>query len=155
MAQSHFYHSPIGWIKFEESEQGLSSLSFTTPPPTPQPTCSSKLLYKLEEYFNHGILTPPKLNVIGTAFQKKIWDLVKKIPKGSTKTYKEIALAYGDLKAIRAVAHAIGKNPILLFIPCHRVIGSDGSMTGYAGGIAKKKWLLAHEKASTQKTLDL
>ena len=80
---------------------------------------------------------------------------MKNIPKGSTKTYKEIALAYGDLKAIRAVAHAIGKNPILLFIPCHRVIGSDGSMTGYAGGIAKKKWLLAHEKASTQKTLDL
>jgi methylated-DNA-[protein]-cysteine S-methyltransferase len=62
---------------------------------------------------------------------------------------------YGDLNSIRAVANAIGKNPIMLFTPCHRVVGSNGSMTGYAGGIEKKKWLLEHEGVSIQKTLDL
>lgn len=91
----------------------------------------------------------------GTTFQKEIWEIVKRIPKGKTKTYKQIALTYGNINSIRAVANAIGKNPILLFIPCHRVIGSDGSMTGFAGGIERKKWLLEHEGASIQKTLDL
>ena len=86
---------------------------------------------------------------------KKIWEILKHIPKGKTKTYKQIALLYGNLKATRAIANAIGKNPIMLFIPCHRVVGSNGAMTGYAGGIEKKQWLLEHEGISIQKTLDL
>jgi methylated-DNA-[protein]-cysteine S-methyltransferase len=95
------------------------------------------------------------MNPQGTPFQKEIWEILKQIPKGKTKTYKQIALLYGDLNSIRAVANAIGKNPIMLFTPCHRVVGSNGSMTGYAGGIEKKKWLLEHEGVSIQKTLDL
>jgi methylated-DNA-[protein]-cysteine S-methyltransferase len=114
------------------------------------------LISDLDSYFKHSITDwNTKLIPAGTAFQKRTWEIVKSIPKGRTKTYKDIALALGDIKAIRAVANAIGKNPILLFIPCHRVIGSDGSMTGYAGGIEKKRWLLTHEGVSIQKTLDL
>ena len=114
------------------------------------------MISDLDSYFKHSITDcNTKLIPAGTSFQKQIWDIVKSIPKGRTKTYKDIALALGDVKAIRAVANAIGKNPILLFIPCHRVIGSDGSMTGYAGGIDKKRWLLSHEGVYNQKILDL
>jgi len=156
MTKNHFYDSPIGLIKFEETEFGLTSLQFSELPSIPQSNNSSKLISDLDSYFKHSITDwNTKLIPAGTAFQKQIWDIVKSIPKGRTKTYKDIALALGDVKAIRAVANAIGKNPILIFIPCHRVIGSDGSMTGYAGGIDKKRWLLSHEGVSIQKTLDL
>ena len=156
MTKNHFYNSPIGWIKFEETEFGLTSLQFSKPPPIPQSNNSTKLISDLDSYFKHSITDwNSKLIPAGTAFQKRTWEIVKSIPKGRIKTYKDIALALGDIKAIRAVANAIGKNPILLFIPCHRVIGSDGSMTGYAGGIEKKRWLLTHEGVSIQKTLDL
>jgi methylated-DNA-[protein]-cysteine S-methyltransferase len=156
MIKTHFYHSPIGWIKFEETESGLISLNFSKPPSTPQSNSPTKLISDLDSYFKHSITDwNTKLIPAGTAFQKRTWEIVKSIPKGRTKTYKDIALALGDIKAIRAVANGIGKNPILLFIPCHRVIGSDGSMTGYAGGIEKKRWLLTHEGVSIQKTLDL
>ena len=74
---------------------------------------------------------------------------------GKTLSYSELANRYGNKKAIRAVGSAIGKNPIMIFIPCHRVIGSNGSMVGYAGGIPNKKWLLEHEGFLIQKSLDL
>jgi len=81
----------------------------------------------------------------GTGFQKKVWEELLKIPFGKTITYKELALKLGDLKAIRAVAAANGANPVSVIVPCHRVIGSDGSLTGYAGGLWRKRWLLEHE----------
>ena len=85
------------------------------------------------------------LNQDGTEFQEKIWDLLYKIPYGKTISYNELAKQYGDLKAIRAVASANGKNNIAIIVPCHRVIGSDHSLVGYAGGLWRKKWLLDHE----------
>jgi methylated-DNA-[protein]-cysteine S-methyltransferase len=85
------------------------------------------------------------INPDGTSFQKSVWDLLLSIPFGKTESYKELSQRYGNLKAIRAVATANGANPIPIIIPCHRVIGSDGSLVGFSGGLDRKKWLLQHE----------
>ena len=85
--------------------------------------------------------------------EKKVWQELLNIPFNKTRTYLEQSKALGDVKAIRAVASANGKNPIWIVIPCHRVIGSDGSLTGYAGGIWRKKWLLQHENPNKQQSL--
>ena len=91
------------------------------------------------------------MNLIGTEFQIKVWKEIKKIPKGETRSYKEIAIAIGSPKASRAVANACGKNPYPILIPCHRVIRSDGSLGGYSGlgGFNKKKHLIEKEKKRT------
>jgi len=94
-----------------------------------------------------------KLNPEGTNFQKKVWQQLQKIPFGKTISYLELSKQLGDVKAIRAVANANGKNPIWIIVPCHRVIGSDGSLTGYAGGLHRKKWLLNHESPFKQQSL--
>lgn len=91
------------------------------------------------------------LDLIGTDFQKKVWNELIKIPFGETRSYKDQSIAIGDLLAIRAVANANGKNKIAIVVPCHRVIGSDGSLTGYAGGKKRKQFLL--ELESTQLNL--
>ncbi len=93
------------------------------------------------------------LNPDGTEFQKKVWNLLKTIPFGKTFTYAQMADKLGDPKVIRAAASANGKNPIAIVIPCHRVIGSDGSLTGYAGGLENKRFLLDLEKANGVLTL--
>jgi len=94
-----------------------------------------------------------KLNPKGTDFQQKVWESLLEIPYGKTRTYLEQSKQMGDVKAIRAVAAANGKNPLWIVVPCHRVIGSDGSLTGYAGGLWRKKWLLEHENPTTQQSL--
>ena len=86
-----------------------------------------------------------KQNPQGTDFQKQIWKLLNNLPFGSTISYLKLARLHGNTKAVRAVASAIGKNPILVAIPCHRVIGSDGTLVGYAGGLERKKQLLQLE----------
>jgi methylated-DNA-[protein]-cysteine S-methyltransferase len=83
----------------------------------------------------------------GTAFEKKVWAELRAIPCGVTKSYGEIARKLGDINLSRAVGTANGKNPIAIVVPCHRVIGSNGAMTGYAGGLHRKQWLLRHEGA--------
>jgi methylated-DNA-[protein]-cysteine S-methyltransferase len=88
----------------------------------------------------------------GTDFQKKVWQKLTEIEFGNTKTYSEQSIALGDLKAIRAVASANGKNKLSIVIPCHRVVGKDGSLTGYAGDIWRKKWLLEHEQKFSTST---
>jgi methylated-DNA-[protein]-cysteine S-methyltransferase len=93
------------------------------------------------------------MNPKGTDFQKKVWQELLKIPYGKTESYQKITNKLGDPKAIRAVANANGKNPLWIVIPCHRVIGSDGSLTGYAGGLWRKKWLLDHENPIKQERL--
>jgi methylated-DNA-[protein]-cysteine S-methyltransferase len=155
-----YFKSPIGWIKIIESTLGLTSLKFSDTTSLDLKLVNTRISRPLNEalslYFKNGNwLNNLSMNPQGTPFQKEIWEILKQIPKGKTKTYKQIALLYGDLNSIRAVANAIGKNPIMLFTPCHRVVGRNGSMTGYAGGIEKKKWLLEHEGVSIQKTLDL
>lgn len=106
---------------------------------------------QLREYFDGSrkAFTLP-LNPDGTPFQKRVWKALAGIPYGSTTTYLELSRELGDVRAIRAVATANAQNPIWILIPCHRVIGSDGSMRGYAGGIWRKKWLLEHENPSGQ-----
>lgn len=94
-----------------------------------------------------------KLNPKGTDFQQRVWKELYKIPFGKTISYQELSIKLGEVKAIRAVANANGKNPLWIVIPCHRVIGSDGSLTGYAGGLWRKKWLLDHENPVKQQSL--
>ncbi|MFD1315987.1 methylated-DNA--[protein]-cysteine S-methyltransferase [Namhaeicola litoreus] len=89
----------------------------------------------------------------GTEFQRKVWSELSKIPYGKTISYAEQSKRMGDLKAIRAIATANGKNPLWIVVPCHRVVGSNGSLTGYAGGLWRKKWLLEHEKCEKQQSL--
>lgn len=101
---------------------------------------------ELQEYFNgtRKEFTIP-IGQPGTEFQQRVWDELVKIPYGRTISYHDLAVRLGDPKCIRAAGTANGKNNIAIVVPCHRVIGSDGSLTGYAGGLKKKEWLLRHE----------
>ena len=106
---------------------------------------------EIHQYFNGKLnqFSIP-LNPIGTPFQKKVWEALLKVPYGETRTYLEQSEILGDPKAIRAVGTANGRNKIAIIIPCHRIIGSDGKMTGYAGGIERKKELLMLERNNTK-----
>lgn len=95
------------------------------------------------------------LHLIGTDFQKKVWNGLLQIPYGETRSYKNQSIFLGDVKAIRAVATANGQNGIAIIIPCHRVIGDNGSLVGYGGGLPKKKWLLEHEAKHSGKSLQI
>nr|WP_262914739.1 methylated-DNA--[protein]-cysteine S-methyltransferase [Christiangramia lutea] len=109
---------------------------------------------QMQDYFTGELQNfDLKLNPEGTAFQKRVWDHLQKIPFGKTTSYLQLSKDLGDEKAIRAVASANGKNPLWIVVPCHRVIGSDGSLTGYAGGLHRKKWLLEHENPPLQQSL--
>lgn len=109
---------------------------------------------QLNEYFE-GIRDQfsLKLNPKGTVFQKSVWEALLTIPYGKTTSYLQLSRQLGDEKAIRAVANANGKNPLWILVPCHRVIGSNGSLTGYAGGLYRKQWLLEHESPYKQQSL--
>lgn len=109
---------------------------------------------QLNEYFegSRKIFEVP-LNPEGTPFQHKVWAALLEIPYGKKISYLDLAKKLGDPKAVRAVAGANAKNPLWILIPCHRVVGTDGSLTGYAGGLHRKKWLLNHESPSGQTVL--
>lgn len=96
-----------------------------------------------------------QLSAPGTPFQKAVWKELMNIPFGSTRSYLEQSIALGKPESIRAVANANGMNRISIIIPCHRVIGTDGSLTGYGGGLKRKKWLLDHEKKFSGKAVEL
>jgi len=152
-----YYKTPIGIAKIVGDENGIQSVSVLEEDSYTSneiPKCLQDCVTQLEDYFegktNNFNL---KLNPQGTTFQKKVWNELLNIPYSKTRTYLEQSKALGDVKAIRAVASANSKNPIWFIIPCHRVIGSDGSLTGYAGGIWRKKWLLAHENPVKQQSL--
>jgi methylated-DNA-[protein]-cysteine S-methyltransferase len=101
---------------------------------------------QLEEYFAGERETfDLDLLPIGTEFQRRVWEELSRIPFGETISYGELARRIGNHKAMRAVGLANGRNPIPIVVPCHRVIGADGSLTGFGGGIERKRWLLAHE----------
>ena len=105
-----------------------------------------ELRLELAEYFRgerKDFTTP--LDARGTPFQMRVWSELRRIPSGTTTSYARLALSVGQPTAVRAVARANGDNPISILIPCHRVIGSDGSLTGYGGGLWRKEWLLRHE----------
>lgn len=159
MQETHttYYKTPIGTAKIIGNKNGIQAVSVLEENikiSSEIPECLQDCVKQLEDYFkgkrNNFDL---KLNPQGTAFQKKVWEELLNIPFNTTRTYLEQSKALGDVKAIRAVASANGKNPIWIIIPCHRVIGSNGSLTGYAGGIWRKKWLLAHENPVKQQSL--
>ncbi len=144
-----YYSSPIGTVCITGSAAGICSVKFCdaateSSPGLPQPltACTEQL----EAYFK-GELQDFDLPLLpaGTAFQQQVWQQLKTIPFGKTTSYLDVARAVSGAKAIRAVGAANGKNPLCIVVPCHRVIGSDGSLTGYAGGLWRKEWLLQHE----------
>jgi methylated-DNA-[protein]-cysteine S-methyltransferase len=103
-------------------------------------------IFQMDEYFKgKRKIFDLELDLKGTAFQLRVWNELLKIPFGRTISYKELSLRLGDVKAIRAVAAANGANPVSIIVPCHRIIGSDGSLTGYRGGLWRKRWLLDFE----------
>ena len=110
-------------------------------------------MQQLDAYFNGKLqqFTVP-FELQGTAFQKTVWEALCTIPYGTVVSYQDIAIAIGNPKAVRAVGMANNKNPISIIIPCHRVIGKQGSLTGYAGGLDKKQWLLSHERSNQSNT---
>lgn len=149
--QIAYYSSPIGTLEIKGNEDGLVSLEFLDEvvDPTEKVHESIKeVTYQLDEYFT-GIRKEfgLKLNPEGTEFQKKVWKELVEIPFGKTWSYLDIALKLGDKNATRAVGNSNGKNPIAIIVPCHRVIGSTGKLTGYAGGLWRKEWLLKHEQS--------
>ena len=118
------------------------------------PQLLQQAVFELNEYFDgkRNDFTF-QLKASGTDFQQKVWKSLLEIPFGKTMSYMELSKKLGDVKAIRAVASANGKNMLWIVVPCHRVIGTDGSLTGYAGGLWRKKWLLEHETPPTQHSL--
>lgn len=143
-------NSPVGFLKIITNDLALLSVDFTdrySESTEYKPEILLATVLQLSEYFN-GTRTEFSLNLNpeGTGFQRKVWQLVETIPFGRTASYLDIARLSGSEKNTRAVGLANGKNPIPIIIPCHRVVGSSGKMTGYAGGIDRKKWLLLHEQ---------
>lgn len=155
--ETTYFQTPLGIAEIKGDEQGLISISILKESPEildETPDILKSAVLQLEEYFAGERKTfQLELNPRGTAFQKKVWDLLLEIPYGKTISYLELSRKLGDEKAIRAAASANGKNPLWIVIPCHRVIGSDGSLTGYAGSLWRKKWLLEHENPSNQTSL--
>jgi len=147
-----YYKSPLGILKISADEKGIKEIEFAQEEFKSIQNSSSKIIKdcikQLDEYFRGKRKSfELKLNPEGTEFQKKVWKELLKIPYGTTLSYGEIARRIKNQKAVRAVGQAIGRNPISIVIPCHRVIGGDGKLTGYASGLWRKEWLLKHEGA--------
>ena len=155
--ETAYIQTPLGIAKLQGDEKGLAAISILNNENDPTRIVSEVLedaAYQLQEYFEgKREVFSLTLNPEGTDFQKKVWTALQKIPFGKTTSYLELSKTLGNAKAIRAVAAANGKNPLWIVIPCHRVIGSDGSLTGYAGGLPRKKWLLEHESPAKQLSL--
>jgi methylated-DNA-[protein]-cysteine S-methyltransferase len=145
-----YYDSPLGLIEIIGTEQGVVSVDFPEEGDFKKAAVHPTLkecVEQLDEYFR-GVRREfsLRLRVEGTDFQRRVWQKLLEIPYGDTCSYKEIAVSLGNPGAVRAVGNANNRNRIAILIPCHRVIGSDGSMVGYAKGIWRKKWLLQLEK---------
>lgn len=146
-----FYNSPIGIIRLEATDDAITVVSFHNDDvksfsySSGHPVLNEAVI-QLDEYFK-GTRKSFQLpfGPVGTTFQQKVWNELLKIEYGTTVTYLHMAKRLGNVKSIRAAASANGKNPIAIMIPCHRVVGADGKLTGYAGGLHRKQWLLEHE----------
>lgn len=151
-------NSPIGFIEIVGDKDGLVSVIFLNSEDLNVsnniPIELNDAVVQLQEYFEGKRKEfNLKLSPEGTDFQKRVWEKLQEIPFGKTLNYQQVANKLGDPKVIRAAATANGRNPLSIIIPCHRVIGSDGSLTGYAGGLHRKKWLLDHESPVKQQEL--
>ncbi|OGO79496.1 MAG: cysteine methyltransferase [Clostridiales bacterium GWB2_37_7] len=148
-----YYDSPIGIVEIVSDEDSIIELSFVEEAGNNDllaaPQVLKSALKQIEEYFQgKRNIFDIKLKATGTKFQQKVWQRLAEVPYGETACYKDIAAAVGNSNACRAVGGANNKNKIAIVIPCHRIVGSDGSMTGYAGGLWRKEWLLQHEKVN-------
>jgi methylated-DNA-[protein]-cysteine S-methyltransferase len=151
-----YIKTPLGIATITGDENGVSVISVADQGTVSKdiPTVLQDAVSQLNDYFEKKRTDFCfKINPKGTDFQKKVWGALLEIPYGKTRSYLEQSKILGDVKAIRAVASANGKNPLWIVVPCHRVIGTDGALTGYAGGLWRKKWLLEHENPTLQQSL--
>ena len=150
--------TPIGELTLTASDTALTGVYFPKsrhgPPPIlstadatgPAAEILKRARQQLAEYFARSRMTfDLPLAAEGTEFEHRVWDALRTIPFGATTSYGEIARRLGDARNARAVGTANGKNPIPIIVPCHRVIGANGDLTGFGGGIERKRWLLEHE----------
>jgi methylated-DNA-[protein]-cysteine S-methyltransferase len=148
-----YYQSEIGLLEIVGSDEYITALNFISPEErnnsfdnTAIPKAVADCVAQLDEYFKGKRQEfDLKLEPEGTEFQRTVWRQLTSIPFGKTVSYLDIAKAIGNEKAVRAVGAANGKNPISIVVPCHRIIGSNGQLTGYGGGLWRKAWLLKHE----------
>lgn len=146
------YESPVGTL-FLVADAGEVVAVTTVKPEDARPACQSRVLSRLSAlldcYFSGGNpdFSAVPLRFGGTVFRRKVWKMLQTIPYGKTLSYKEVAQSIGCPLAVRAVGGACHANKLLLLVPCHRVLGADGSLTGFGGGLAMKKYLLALEKS--------
>lgn len=147
-----FFSSPIGYLRIVTNKNFVTGLSFHEEKKSEMPPANDTLHRRIHEQLHNYFRGNPTsfrlpLQPEGTSFQRSVWEKLLDIPCGQTITYLQLAKRLGDPKKVRAVGRANGQNPIALLIPCHRVIGAGGKLTGYGGGIHRKKWLLRHEGA--------
>ncbi len=150
--------SPVGTLWIAATRKGVCAISFHAPKrkrvDDGERSEARKILKaavaKLARYFRDGddVFDEIPIDPEGTDFQLSVWNALRKIPRGQTRSYGEIARAIGRPNAVRAVGAANGSNPVAIVVPCHRVIGANGTLTGYGGGLEKKMWLLEHEGAA-------
>lgn len=145
--------SPLGRMVLVSNDTNLKMVSFSDEHIEESeilPEILQKTIRQLGEYFEGTRIDfDLDLDPDGTEFQKAVWQLLLRVPFGATKSYRDLAVESGSFLNTRAVGTANGKNPIAIIVPCHRIIGSDGKMVGYAGGLERKKWLLLHETTRT------
>lgn len=151
-AHGALIETPLGRLLLESDGERLTALRFdplNQPWPSP-PSVLREAGRQLQAYF-HGDLTAFDLPIAptGTAFQRSVWEIVRSIPRGQAWSYQRITDRLGGQGVARAVGAANGANPLPIIVPCHRVIGADGSLTGYVGGLWRKRWLLQHEGVLT------
>lgn len=164
--ETTFIKTPLGVAKIVGDENGIAVISILEEGDprvklesaeqitAETPSVLQESVQQLQEYFEGNRTDFDfKMNPSGTEFQQRVWQELQQIPFGKTMSYLDLSKKLGDVKAIRAVASANGKNPLWIVVPCHRVIGTDGSLTGYAGGLWRKKWLLEHECPTGQQAL--
>lgn len=143
-----YFKSPLGFLILKSDGVSITDISFSEEENYEKNDCAVllKCEQQLEDYFSKKSMAfDLPLNPQGTEFQKKVWAELLKIPNGETITYFQLAVRLGDPKLVRAVGTANGRNPLAIVIPCHRVIGAGNRLTGYAGGLDRKLWLLNHE----------
>jgi methylated-DNA-[protein]-cysteine S-methyltransferase len=148
MKGSAYYSSPVGDLLIESEGDAIITVSFLKDSKKEEVRTAviEQCIEELNEYFFKGRkFFTVELNMIGSVFQKKVWTELLTIPYGKTVSYEEVAIRVGDIKSIRAVGLANGQNPIAIIVPCHRVIGKNGDLVGYGGGMDNKEWLLHHE----------
>ena len=146
-----YYRSPVGTLEISMIGDKVDRIAFCEDQQDIDPPATMEmrsLFMELDAYFDGSLTTfKTPINLDGTEFERSVLHALMTIPYGQTRSYKDIAKQIGNIQSVRAVGRANGANRIPILIPCHRVIGEDGSLTGFAGGLEKKSWLLTHEGA--------